>query len=169
MIPNHGLRLQVENYKRSTQYRVWAPEDSSNLQADVDCSEENIHKQGPQVPFIGKYKTEAVISMSDDSQHFPENMWHADESDKLIDDKSLVMGLELVPYREVDTSVEGDDSPVPIRFAAPGGQHTVYQDSLPIAFSKCSQRTVALSTAHTQREIWIMERLEVCAITHVYL
>ncbi|MCO5578626.1 hypothetical protein L7F22_032470 [Adiantum nelumboides] len=33
-------------------------------------------------------------------------------------------------------------------------------DASPIALSVSSQRTVALSSAHTQREIWIMERLE---------
>lgn len=160
MIPNHGLRLQVENHKRSTQYRVWAPEDCSDPPVDADCSEENAHKQGPEMPFMRKCKTEAVIPMSDDRQLFPENMWSTDGSDKLVDDKSLVMGLDLVPYAEVDTSTGDGDSPGPIRFSGLGGNH----DSLPIAFSKCNQRTVALPTAHTQREIWIMERLEVSVV-----
>ena len=156
----YGLHLQVKTYKRSTQYRVCVREDYSNPQVDAGCANENKHKQDPWVQSRGKLEGEKEeISLSSALAQMPENMLPPAEaiSDKPAEDKTPVMESEMVPYREAENS-EANEFPVRICAPAPFAS----QDTMPIAFSKCNQRVVALSSAHTQREMQIMEKLEVC-------
>ena len=159
MVSKYGLHLQVKTYKRSTQYRVLVREDYTNPQVDASCVKENKHKQDPCVQSRGKREAEKEeIFVSSPLPQMPENMLPCAEviSDKPAENKTLVMESEMVPYREVENS-EANEFPVRLCARAPFAS----QDTMPIAFSKCNQRVVALSSAHTQRELQIMEKLEV--------
>jgi hypothetical protein len=156
MISKYDLQLQVNTYKRSNQYRVWVPQDS-NPQVDADCIKENKHKQEFQVHSCCKNEEKEEISVSNSPFHVEENSFPSADviSEDSIENKTPMSKLKL-PNREAKSS-GANDSPVLQGSKAP----IISPNSLPIAFSKCNQRIVPLSSAHAHREIQIMERLEV--------
>lgn len=171
MIPKHGLHLRVENHKRSTQYRVCIPADPPSTGADgkdmdegKDLTRESKHKEGSSVLVrSASMLDKGNPCVAESSKQPSEGAWLNEnidclEMDKQVEDRLPVPGLELVPYTEEENfeaseqfSMSTTESLAPSVFT---------NDSAPIALSISSQRTVALSSAHTQREIWIMERLE---------
>eukprot|EP00250_Pteridium_aquilinum_P019555 c24476_g1_i2 orf=212-5611(-) len=173
MIPKHGFHLKVENHKRSTQYRVCIPADLSSSQADVkdmeeskDSTRNSKHKEGSLLSVRATSILDKGSSCAAESSKHPvegawlsENMAHVDV-DKHIDERLPVLGLELVPYGGEEKDEANEQVSMPISTAESAVPYVSANDSSPIALSVSSQRTVALSSAHTQREIWIMERLE---------
>ncbi|KAI5056476.1 hypothetical protein GOP47_0028294 [Adiantum capillus-veneris] len=171
MIPKHGLHLRVENHKRSTQYRVCIPADPFCVPSDFkDRTESRDSSRDSKVKEVSQLSAEANTSMetSAGEQIFKqptEGAWLSEnivseDGNIIVEERSDVIGLDMVPYNDIENLEASEQIPMPVSNIRSSAPLISMNDASPIALSVSSQRTVALSSAHTQREIWIMERLE---------
>ncbi|KAH7414897.1 hypothetical protein KP509_14G017100 [Ceratopteris richardii] len=166
MIPKHGLHLKVENHKRSTQYRVCIPAETDYVAQDLkdgkeirDSKLKETCNVSSEVNVVPESSTTECLDQPSEVAWLNED-FTSGEGHNTGDERSPALGMEMVPYSETENPETNEQitvSGISTQVAAPA---VCITDVSPIALSVSSQRTVALSSAHTQREIWIMERLE---------